>query len=339
MSLDIGAIRGIEFRQPEPEEVRESVTRHNDSHREGNKLVRNRCVELEKIYQTSESHKAYDKEQIKEAINKELGNFLEFAQAIFKQKEKPYFVQNAMSNLKFVKRMLELTEGNQLLAPMINDLIHNFFTFQNMFSKEKVGEHYDEIVDLYWSTYVNANQKYIAKIAKKAGITEEVAATVAIAVPKNLTDIPRDHYSVQRYTFMLLNNLYLIASKQLKVGDNAALDDPDTIRKIIKQVFKNDQPDTVIRTILLERDDKKAELNDNQKAVWSTVDIVVLDWLESFDQKHLREFLIDYGFKRLNSRGRRINLQEHIPQSDYPNILQTIDKIIQDKPKIKDSFK
>lgn len=300
----------------------------------------NSCRRLSEIFKTSDSRKNFDKDDIKEAVEMELMEFGMVFEATKVVRNKPWFLTNAIVSKVFAKKASKMATEDEKYIPVVNNIVNFFFSNKKAVSN---AEEYQDLSDIYYTTFVSLNKKYISKIMEKLSVSEELAATMAIMVPKLEEEEGRNPMVIRSQTYALLNQLYSYAESTLNASGNPEvivnLDNEEVIKNILKYLFKDNLQEAIL-AILLEKRENKQNFNDNQNAVWATITLVAIDILESLEKEQQKSIIAEYADRRKNNLevARRISLKNGISKEDYPKIMKRIDKIISKNPDTEKCF-
>lgn len=160
-------------------------------------------------------------------------------------------------------------------------------------------------------------KKKIKKLTK-AGVDEAVAFDVLSVIPDTKILAKSQKYHIRRFFTVLYEHA---KTKEIKFD------------KIMKEVFKNgDYINSVITFALLERKEKIANFTDSQKKLFNDITEYCFSTMEEMKKDEIYDILKSYTDvrKRDESQGKDTNRRYYIsslPESDYPRILKTVERL------------
>ena len=171
-------------------------------------------------------------------------------------------------------------------------------------------------------------KKRIKKLTK-AGVDEGVAFDVLSVIPTPKILVKSPQYHIRRFFTVLYEHA---KTKEIK------------FEKIMSEVFKDDAyKNAVITFALLERKEKIANFTDTQKKLFNDITEYCFSTMEEMKRDEIYEILKSYTDvrKRDESQGKDTNRRYYIsslPESDYPRILKTVNRLCENDDKLKKYF-
>lgn len=246
----------------------------------------------------------------------------EVLEGFFKKMADVKVAKSFLATVKYAKK-----EGIDL-DPGLAALMYRFIelTFSG---KSKEGEELAEVMNLYTEAVNMMIAKRKKKMAKKCGITEELAGDFLVKVPSR--GFVENVNAMGTYTHKICGFIYRMSEK--KAFTEEQLKDPAFFRNIFEFLFEKDFISNIAINILLEFKDNSKGFKGNQKTVWNTLTILALQCLESYSKKDIKELLAYYLERRENDKkkerdhARRIVLSETVDEKVTPRLYKVVNKL------------
>lgn len=252
-------------------------------------------------------------------------------EAVKEIKDKIY---EKITDPKFVKYLRkEIKDGcefdNMILLPTI---IYDIVAEAHRAAEAAKAENPDTETSFDVDDLVQVSRDILKKRIKKltkAGVDEGVAFDVLSVIPTPKILVKSPQYHIRRFFTVLYEH-----SKTNEVK----------FEKIVNEVFKDDAyKNAVITFALLERKEKIANFTDTQKKLFNDITEYCFSTMEEMKKDEIYDILKSYTDvrKRDESQGKDTNRRYYIsslPESDYPRILKTVNRLCENDDKLKKYF-
>jgi hypothetical protein len=255
-----------------------------------------------------------------------LADVKETKEAIYAKIMDPGFIKYLKKEIKDA----ELSFDNLLLLPaVINDIVKEAAEAKKAAEAEDPDKKVEfDLTDLVDLSHIILKKKI--KKMTKAGIDENVAFDVLSVIPS-----PKILSKSQYFHIRSLFNVLYEHAKTKEIN----------FEKLMKVLFKDE--DTYIPSIitfaLLERKEKITNFTDSQKKLFNDITEYCFKTLEEMKKEDIYAVLKSYcdARKRDEAKNHDTNRRYYIsslPESDYPKITKTVNKMVKDNENMKKYF-
>jgi hypothetical protein len=272
-----------------------------------------------KIFATPTSYKDFEKDVVKDCLEKELPSILRDFEESYKSGDYSEPLRYVLGNKRFIKTLkknIEKFEDTSLITLMLSEqLLKNRFVC----SDEEIKTSYEEV---FFCIMAKKFQKFMEKFELDEKVAKELFINVC-----NYDKIRPAHIH-QR----VLNVLAVLYNRVDKCKDPI---------EIFKRIFRDYQFDALIGILLESRANQNC-LTPEAKEIWSKFTNFALDDIESMDKDDIKRFLNIFikCLKSLQKHGEhlpRISLLNNI-SGDFEKINKAVRKLIEDDESNKKYF-